>query len=297
MDCNTPPPQDFDITFTVCSSIDGGGEAGRKDAGEAGVDSGADAAVSDAGACFSSCVEACSVLPASLATQFSTGFCISSSDKGAGGVVSAHCKAELQCLGRKFEGLAAPDVLDEDAFRAWLARAAWLEAASVHAFRRLARELEAYDAPRALVLRAKACARDEGRHARMMTALAKKHGVCPPRVATPPLTVRDLESIARENAVEGCVGETYGALYAAWQAAHEPVGDVAVAMAAIAPDELRHAALGWAVAEWLDTRLTPEQRERVRRARADAARDIIASAQTPHERALARGLMRDLWAA
>ncbi len=211
--------------------------------------------------------------------------------------MTAHCEAVVQCLGRRFDGLAAPEIVAGNPSGAWLAQAAWLEAASVHAFRRLARELEAHGAPRTLVLRAKACAKDESRHARMMMALAKKRRVAVPRVAAPRSGVRALESVARENAIEGCVGETYGALHAAWLASHETDGDVAAAMAAIAPDELRHAALGWAVAEWIDAKLTRAQRGRVRRARTDAAREIVLHARTQEERTLAEGLMQRLWAA
>src|SRR5258708_38720960 len=64
----------------------------------------------------------------------------------------------------------------------WLADAAWMEAASVRAFQRLARELAAHGAPLELVREARRAARDEARHARVMTTLARRHGERVPRV-------------------------------------------------------------------------------------------------------------------
>ena len=49
--------------------------------------------------------------------------------------------------------------------------------------------------------------------------------------------------IARENAEEGCVRETFGALLAAHQAAYACDPEVREVMTRIAGDELRHAAL------------------------------------------------------
>jgi hypothetical protein len=108
-----------------------------------------------------------------------------------------------------------------------------------------------------------------------MTKLARGHGACVAKVRRRPLRVRALEDIAVENAVEGCVRETFGAALAMMQA--RTARDVAVraAMGPIALDETRHAALAWAVARWLDTRLTPDAQARVRRARTQAADALV----------------------
>jgi hypothetical protein len=167
---------------------------------------------------------------------------------------------------------------------------AWLEAASVGAFRRLARELRAHGAPARLIAAAKASARDEIRHARVMAQLAKKHGsVVPPVVVRDVEHTRDLESVARENAVEGCVGETFGAALAAWDAEHGEHEDVRAAMRDIVDDEMRHAALGWAIAAWAEPHLSHEARVRVQGARDEAARDL--AQKSP----LAAELHRTLW--
>lgn len=67
----------------------------------------------------------------------------------------------------------------------WLAAQAHLEAASVPAFLRLARELRTHAAPAALVRAAMAAAGDERRHARVMTTLARRHGALRGRAGKP----------------------------------------------------------------------------------------------------------------
>jgi hypothetical protein len=154
-----------------------------------------------------------------------------------------------------------------------------LEAASVDAFRHLRRELIAHQAPRRLVRAAERAARDEIRHARVTRALAHRYGAiaADPRVA--PSGIRDLETIARENAVEGCVHEAFGALVASWQAkvASDPV--IRAAMARIAIDETRHAALAFQVGAWLAGRLDALARARVDAARRGAIDTLVVRAK------------------
>ena len=103
-----------------------------------------------------------------------------------------------------------------------------------------------------------------------MTALATRAGarVSRPRVARRP--VRSLEAIARENATEGCVRETFGAVIARMQSVRAEDARIRAAMTPIARDEARHAELSWKVAAWLDGRLDDAARRRVARARARA---------------------------
>ena len=252
------------MTYTLCST----------DLPDASDDGGSDASDDAASrtVCYGSCMEACQ---ANAPQPYGVyGECVSETEDAGERV--AQCEA-LPLCGRRFDGLEEADCgasLGET-----LARMAWLEAASIHAFRRLARELRAHGAPEELVAAARACARDESRHARAMARLARAHGAKVPRVEARAMGVRDLESIARENAVEACVGETYGALLAMWQAEHAGDEDVRAAMRAIAPDELRHAALGWAVAAWADARLDKDARARVAGARSRAVRDLLQNAR------------------
>jgi hypothetical protein len=156
-----------------------------------------------------------------------------------------------------------------------------LEAASVHAFRRLRAELVEHGAPQPLVRAAERAARDELRHARMARALARRYGGtwCAPVVSDSPL--RDVEAIATENAVEGCVRETFGALIATRQARAAKDPTVRAAMARIARDETRHAALAYAVDAWVRGKLNRAARTRVLAARRRATEALLAYDSEP----------------
>jgi hypothetical protein len=186
---------------------------------------------------------------------------------------------------------------------------AWLEAASVRAFLDLGAELASHGAPAALVQAARSAARDEARHARSMTKLARRFGATPrpPRVRS--TARRSLSALARDNAAEGCVRETYGALLNAWQATHARDPEVRAAMATLAADELRHAALSWEIAAWASAHVAPAPVARAQRkaiaklaatVTAPIPRELRETVGLPDEREaadLARGLARHLWAA
>jgi hypothetical protein len=164
------------------------------------------------------------------------------------------------------------------------ARAACMEAGSVEAFRMLRDELVAHGAPRRLVRSAMRAIRDEIRHVRQTSALARRFGEEPiaPR-PVPPRPRRAFEAIALENAVEGCIRETYSALECAWQAsaATDPV--VRATMKRIARDEMRHLELSWAIHAWAVPRLDAVARERVAAAqRAEIATLLGEVSHDPH---------------
>lgn len=179
-------------------------------------------------------------------------------------------------VGRKPRGLAVPASrrTNENALGNYFANAAHLEAASVHAFRILRRELLSFGAPKNLLDAAQRAERDEVRHARMTTRIARAHGSTPPKVRVKRSANRSLEAVATENAVEGCVRETFGALVAMWQAERASDAGVADAMKTIAIDETRHAELAWNVAAWADFALDAKARERVNAAKMKAIRDL-----------------------
>jgi hypothetical protein len=154
-----------------------------------------------------------------------------------------------------------------DATAAWLAREACGEAGSVHAFRQLARELVAHGAPESLVTEAVAAMEDEVRHARVVRNLAKARGGRPDIVRALPQPPRDLFTVALENAVEGCVHETFAAARAGHQAMHAEDTEVRTVSAMLAEDEARHADLAAAVHDWACARLPPHQAAAVEQAR------------------------------
>ena len=143
------------------------------------------------------------------------------------------------------------------------ARDARDEAASVAAFLQLAGELRRLSAPHDLVRGAQRAAREELAHARAMVALSARFGG---RVQGPMLTLeppRSLFAIALDNAVEGCVNETFAAFRAAYQARASGDPTVRRTLASIARDELGHAAWSWQLAAWAEPRLRASDRRAV----------------------------------
>lgn len=214
-------------------------------------------------------------------------------------------------IGRIPGGLtSAVSCEDEGGLGAFWARAAHLEAASVAAFERLARELRAHGAPEELVEAALRSAREETRHALLTGALARRHGAARPVPVVENGPVRTLEEIALENAVEGLVRETYGALVAHHQARHAGDEMTRRVVQSIAVDETRHAEFSWELHEWLVARLDTGARARVEAAHRRAidafeesfvrepSEEVRRAAGLPTEsaaRQLYSALRRELW--
>lgn len=178
-------------------------------------------------------------------------------------------------LGRRPADFA--DVASGGTVRGHLLRAMHHEAESVRAFERIARELRAHGAPGELCEAADQAARDERDHAERCARLA---GV-PVTIARDDLPVRDLLAFAIDNATEGCVGEAYAALASVVQARTAADPALRAHFAAIATDELAHAALAHAIASWLDGVLTPTERAAVQQARAASAARLATSFERP----------------
>lgn len=211
-------------------------------------------------------------------------------------------------IGRKPEGLApavAPPAADR--IGALFADAARLEAASVIAFERFERELRAFGAPRGLVRDARRARNDEVRHARMTRRLAKRNGAQPLPARVRRVPDRSLFDFVKENAVEGCILETFGALVATYQSSRATDVSIARAMSVIAEDETRHASLAWRVAKWAESKLGADERAEVAALQRAAVRRLarrIAAKDAPEPRAglpgrdeslrLLRGLSRAL---
>jgi len=102
----------------------------------------------------------------------------------------------------------------------YFAETAYLEAAAVDAFRILRDELEAHGAPQALVTGAERAATDEVRHTRIHAqARAPLRRDADAAARAEASRSSPIFAIALENAVEGCVRETFAALVAHHQAA------------------------------------------------------------------------------
>ncbi|MCA9648950.1 MAG: ferritin-like domain-containing protein [Myxococcales bacterium] len=181
-------------------------------------------------------------------------------------------KGEPGCsIGRLPAGLCRRvRVRRRDPVAGFFAEVAQLEAAAVPAFEQLAGELRRHGAPQALVRGAMRSRAEEVRHARVMARVARAYGGRPmvPRVGS--VAPRGLLEVARDNAAEGCIRETYGALVAHVQARRARDPRVRRVLAGIARDETRHAALSWSLDGWARARMGATERRRLDRAQADA---------------------------
>jgi hypothetical protein len=174
------------------------------------------------------------------------------------GLFAVHViSTQFQVCGGRRPGNYRPDVKPEtcNAVADFLAHQADLEAASVRAFADLYTDLVELGASAEMRRAAIRAATDEVRHAVTCAALARPFGatVRPRQVRAAPR--RDLRALAVDNAVEGCVRETYGAALAGYQArtASDPI--VRRAMYRIARDEAKHALLAWKLHRWAAPRV------------------------------------------
>jgi hypothetical protein len=101
-----------------------------------------------------------------------------------------------------------------------------------------------------------------------------------------PQPLRSRVALALDNAVEGCVRESFGALVAQFQAEHATDDEVRRAMARIADDETRHAELSWALHAWLWSGLDETERAVVREAQLAAAARLRHELEAPVAAAL-----------
>jgi hypothetical protein len=170
----------------------------------------------------------------------------------------------------------------------YFARLAELEEASSQAFHLLSAELTEHGAPAALVRATKRASREEARHVELVSGLARKHGATvtlPTIERAPP---RDLEALAIDNAMEGCVRETYLSLVAARQAETAEDLTIRAALKSIARDESEHAALSWTLAGWLEPRMRGEARRRYSHGARIAIQALRSEAYAPYAEALRR---------
>jgi len=195
-----------------------------------------------------------------------TGFCEPSIENGMPAVV-----CHTDCTGRLPSALVAQDFLAPMELGSYLARMAYLESAAVCAFRELRAELAVHGASPGILSAIDRAAKEELGHAAHVRRLADRHGASTPEARVAWHEPRSLVEIALDNAVEGCVRETFGALVAGWQSLSSRLTDVREVMARIAVEETRHALLGWNLAAWMEERLAPHDRKTVTQARKQAA--------------------------
>ena len=171
--------------------------------------------------------------------------------------------------------MVLPEVIPADVLEAAaigddrvVAGAHWVETARMKyasgaAFSRQAAELMAQAAPAELVTRTHDAARDELRHAELCIAVARDLLDVPVELGRLPVVParRDVSvlDIAEECFVEGCIGDGVSAARSL-QAAEVSRPEIARVLAALAEDDLKHAALAWSIVAWAirsDPRVVP----------------------------------------
>ncbi len=196
------------------------------------------------------------------------------------------------CEGRRHASWGdVKPALERSARGRWFARAAANEAASVHSFRCLSRELRSTPLGHLFSGRLRRAARQEVRHARLMRARARSHGAEVVGRSFHAPAERALIDIALENAREGCVNETYAALVALHQSAHALDAELRDEFLEIALDETAHADLAWRMHEALLFELQPSEATAVQTALRDA---LDALHNTPQGTVLALAERRHL---
>jgi hypothetical protein len=178
-------------------------------------------------------------------------------------------------IGRRPEGLSLCDASGASMAGAYFARVEQLERAAVIAFERLADELARLGAPDALVRAARRGVSEEQRHAHIAARWRARLGGAPAALdCAPARPDRSLRELACDNAAEGCVHETWGAIVAAAQAALAPDPALRADLASIARDEAAHAALSHRIDRWARRRLAPAACRAVDEARRRAVREL-----------------------
>jgi hypothetical protein len=160
-----------------------------------------------------------------------------------------------------------------DPFANYVMGVAWMESVSVGAFAQL--DVDVAEHAPELRPRVARAVRDEQRHARAARSLARALGVRPARAPQSPRLRRSLDEAALENAVEGCVRETFGAVVACVQAERAEDPALRRFFRSIARDELAHAALSWDLHRALMSRASVATRRRVAAAQRRALDELL----------------------
>lgn len=157
----------------------------------------------------------------------------------------------------------------------YFVRAYHAEASSVGAFLQLRAELRQHNVSEDLQQRCLQAAVEEIHHARMMAKLAGDADCALPELSFGDVPQRSLFELALDNAVEGCIFETFSALKAQYQAQHATDSRILAVMKVIAQDETRHAQLAWDIHQVLMAQLSDSEQQQIVEAQRSAAQRIL----------------------
>ncbi len=177
-------------------------------------------------------------------------------------VGTVECNADIAHIKKGRAGLSVSQgskVADD--IGGYFARAAQEEMTAVFAFQEMLENLKSFDAPQQLLDDCERAICDERRHMIMMSNMAKRHGCSSAIITLPKQKSVSLFELAKHNAIAGCIEETWAALIAIHQSKHtkhySKLFDI------IAKDEVFHAQLSWDIHEWLMTRLSKKEQQKI----------------------------------
>lgn len=188
-------------------------------------------------------------------------------EKGDQGMIQVRCDREGACaVPGRWTSIVGPKPLAlAYSIQEEMKRRVKCEAVAVIAFERLAFELKAYQAPTALLAKIQVAIEDEKRHTSTFTStcLAQnweiKEDITHIEVSHYP--VRSLLEIAIENAIEGCVGESFAALENLYQSYFAKNPTIKALHQSIVFDEIAHAELSWQIHDWINQQLPIHEQE------------------------------------
>ena len=140
----------------------------------------------------------------------------------------------------------------------YFASVAQEEAVSVYAFQEMLFFLKERNAPDHLIQACHKAIHEEKEHTAMMTQLAHQHGCTQAAIKIKRGSFSSMFDFAMQNAIAGCIEETWASVLALYRAQHTPKYQERFTQ--IARDEIGHAQLSWHIHQWAMSQLsTPEQ--------------------------------------
>ena len=102
-----------------------------------------------------------------------------------------------------------------------------------------------------------------------------QHRGCLPELQLGDVPERSLYELALDNAVEGCIFESFSALKAQYQAQYATDQRILTTMKVIARDETNHAQLAWDIHHYLMAQLDESERLQILEAQREASQQLI----------------------
>lgn len=157
----------------------------------------------------------------------------------------------------------------------YFAKSAHEQAAAVFSYIALATQLRSFGAPTNLIEQCQSAAKDNILHAKIMQELSEMEGVFVPSFHYVPTSQSILE-VAMQNAVDGCIYETWAALLANWQSTHLPSDpELQTVYEQIGKNKAMHGQLAWDLHFWFLSKLRTREKKQLSRAQSKAIAQLL----------------------